>query len=59
MRDLVKVLRGFRGLDIAGADIVEFSGRKEGEEITAIVASTLGHELLTIMAERVAAQRDG
>lgn len=54
MRDVLKVVRGLRGLDIVGADIVEFSGRKEGEEITAIVASSLGHEMLTIMAERAA-----
>jgi guanidinopropionase len=54
--DLQKVIRGMRGLDIVGSDIVEFSGRKQGDELTAFTAAILGHELLTVMAERVAAK---
>jgi guanidinopropionase len=49
--DLQKVIRGMRGLKIVGSDIVEFCGRKQGDELTAFTAAILGHELLTVMAE--------
>jgi guanidinopropionase len=55
--DMQRILRGLRGLDILGADIVEFSGRKQGDEQTAFTAAILAHELLTIMADRVAAAK--
>lgn len=53
--DLQRVIRGMRGLNVVGADIVELCGRKQGDELTALTAAVLGHELLTIMAERIAA----
>ena len=52
--DMQRVIRGMRGMNIVGSDIVEFSGRKQGDELTAFTAAILGHELLTIMAERAA-----
>ena len=48
------MIRGLRGLDLVGADIVEFSGRKQGDELTALTAAILAHEILTIMVEQVA-----
>lgn len=51
--DMQRVIRGMRGMNIVGSDIVEFSGRKQGDELTAFTAAILGHELLTIMADRV------
>jgi guanidinopropionase len=56
-QDMQRILRGLRGLDIVGADVVEFSGRKQGEDQTAFTAAILAHELLTIMAEQVAASK--
>jgi guanidinopropionase len=52
--DMQRIIRGLRGLDIIGADIVEFCGRKQGDEMTAFCAAILGHELLTIMADNMA-----
>jgi guanidinopropionase len=52
-RELLKVIRGMRGLDLVGGDVVEFSGRKQGDDVTALTATAVAHEILTIMAERV------
>jgi arginase family enzyme len=52
--DLQRVIRGMRGLNVIGSDIVEFCGRKQGDELTAFTAAILGHELLSIMAQRMA-----
>jgi guanidinopropionase len=54
VRHLLKVIRGLRGLNLVGADVVEFSGRKQGDDITALTATALAHEILTLMAERIA-----
>jgi arginase family enzyme len=58
-QDLQRVIRGMRGLNVVGSDIVEFSGRKQGDDLTAFTAAILGHELLTIMAEVIAAAKAG
>jgi guanidinopropionase len=58
-QDLQRVIRGMRGLNVVGSDIVEFCGRKQGDDLTAFTAAILGHELLTIMAEVVAAAKAG
>ena len=57
VHDLQRVIRGMRGLNVVASDIIEFCGRKQGDELTAFTAAILGHELLTIMAERVAAAK--
>ena len=54
-RELLAVLRGFAGLDLVGADIVEVAPAYDHAEITGIAASHVAYELLSAMApeERV------
>jgi agmatinase len=49
-RELATVLRGFRGLDIVGMDVVEVAPTYDHAEITAIAASNLVYEVLGLMA---------
>jgi agmatinase len=44
------LLRGCRGLDLAGADIVEVVPELDSSHLTATVAATVAYELLTLMA---------
>jgi agmatinase len=52
-RELLAVLRGLSGLRLVGADIVEVSPAYDHAEITAVAASNVAYELLTIMAGQV------
>jgi guanidinopropionase len=47
------MLRGLRGLDIVGADVVEVSPPFDSSGMTALVGVTMMWELLCLMAERV------
>jgi len=49
-RELLGVLRGMRDLDIVGADIVEVSPAYDHAEITAVAASNLAYELVSMMS---------
>jgi guanidinopropionase len=49
-----QMLRGLRGLDIAGADVVEVSPPFDPSGYTALAGATMMWELLCVMAERVA-----
>ena len=51
--DAQVMLRGLRGLDIVGADVVEVSPPFDMSGNTALVAVTLMFEILCLMAERV------
>ena len=49
-RELLAILRGLRDLDIVGADVVEVSPAYDHAEITAIAASHVAYDLVSIMA---------
>jgi agmatinase len=49
-RELLKILRGLRGLEIVGGDIVEVAPAYDHAEITSIAAANIVYELLTLMA---------
>ncbi|HZU61223.1 MAG TPA: agmatinase [Solirubrobacteraceae bacterium] len=49
-RELQELLRGLRGLKIAGADLVEVSPPYDHAEITALAAAQVAYELLALLA---------
>ena len=49
-REMVGILRGLRGLDLAGADIVEVAPAYDHAEITAVAASHIAYELIALFA---------
>lgn len=51
-REMLATLRGFQGLNIVGADIVEVAPAYDHAEITGIAASNLGYELISLMGDR-------
>ncbi len=50
-RELVAILRGMRGLNIVGADVVEVAPAYDGGDITSVAAANLAYELITLMAD--------
>ena len=48
----LQILRGLKGLDIVGMDIVEVAPAFDHSEITALAGATLGTELLYLQVER-------
>jgi agmatinase len=51
-RELLGVLRGLRGLNLAAADIVEVAPAYDHAEITAMAASHVAYEIVSLMATR-------
>ena len=49
-REMLGILRGLRGLDLAGADIVEVAPAYDHAEITAVAASHIAYELMGLFA---------
>ncbi len=49
-RELLEILRGFRGLNIIGADVVEVAPAYDHAEITGIAASHVAYDLVSLMA---------
>lgn len=52
-RELLAILRGLRGCDIVGADVVEVAPAYDHAEITAIAASHVAFDLISVMAPSV------
>jgi guanidinopropionase len=52
-----KMLRGLRGVDFVGADVVEVSPPFDPSGNTALVAANLMFEILALLADRVAAKK--
>ena len=50
-RELLEILRGLRGLNIVGADVVEVAPAYDHAEITGIAASHVAYDLITLMAD--------
>lgn len=55
-REAIALLRGLRGLDFIGADLVEVSPPFDVGGLTALNGATIMYELLCLLAERVAAR---
>ena len=51
-RELLEILRGFRGLNIVGADVVEVSPAYDHAEITGVAASHVAYDLVSLLALR-------
>ncbi len=50
-RELVNVLRGFAGMNIASADIVEVAPAYDHAELTSLAAATVAFELMNLFAK--------
>jgi guanidinopropionase len=55
--DAQQMLRGLRGLDLVGGDVVEVSPPFDAGGATALVGATMMFEILCVLAEAVAARR--
>jgi agmatinase len=49
-RELLAILRGLRGLDLVGADVVEVAPAYDHAEVTAVAASHVAFELISLFA---------
>ncbi len=54
-RELLEILRGFRGLNIIGADIVEVSPAYDHAELTGVAAAHVAYDLVSLLADKHAA----
>jgi agmatinase len=50
-RELLEILRGLRGLNLVGADVVEVSPAYDHAEITGVAASHVAYDLVSLMSE--------
>ena len=53
------MIRGLRGLNLIGGDVVEVAPPFDPSGNTALVGATMMFEILCVVAESVAARRDG
>ena len=51
-RELLEILRGFRGLNLIGADVVEVAPPYDHAEITGVAASHIAYDLVSLLALR-------
>jgi len=51
------LIRGLRGLNLVGADVVEVAPPFDSSGTTALIAATIMYEILCILAEKVAADK--
>jgi guanidinopropionase len=58
-REAQLMIRGLRGLNIVGADVVEVSPPFDSTGMTALVGATMMYEILCIMADGVAKRKQG
>lgn len=58
-RELLGVLRGLRGLGLAAADVVEVAPAYDHAEVTAVAASHVVYELVSIFAANRMDSKDG
>mgnify|MGYP003665467814 FL=1 len=54
----LQLVRGFRGLPLIGADVVEVSPPFDPSGNTALLGATVMYELLCLIAEQVGSERD-
>src|SRR3954447_23013694 len=53
-RELIEIIRGLRGLNLTGADVVEVAPAYDHAEITGVAASHTAYELVTLLADNAA-----
>lgn len=51
-REMLEILRGFEGLDLIGADVVEVAPAYDHADITGVAASHLAYDLISLLALR-------
>lgn len=49
-RELLQIVRGLRGVDVVAADVVEVAPAYDHAEITAVAASHVAYEMISLMA---------
>ncbi|MGP5931141.1 agmatinase [Corynebacterium glyciniphilum] len=57
-RELLEILRGLRGLNLIGADVVEVAPAYDHAELTGIAASHVGYELVSLLALKHQKEQD-
>jgi agmatinase len=57
-RELLEILRGLRGLNVVGADVVEVSPAYDHAQITGVAAAHVAYDLISLIAIARAANRD-
>ncbi|GER24339.1 agmatinase [Zafaria cholistanensis] len=50
-RELLEILRGLRGMNLVGGDVVEVAPAYDHAEITGVAASHVAYDLITLMAD--------
>lgn len=51
-RELLEILRGFRGLNLIGADVVEVAPAYDHAEMTSVAAAHVAYDLVSLLAMR-------
>jgi agmatinase len=54
-RELLEIVRGFRGLNVVGADVVEVAPAYDHAEITGVAAANVAYELISLLAKKARA----
>jgi agmatinase len=49
-RELLEILRGLRGLNLVGADVVEVAPAYDHADITSVAASHVAYDLVSLLA---------
>ncbi len=57
MREMQRLLRGFRGMDVIGGDAVCLVPHLDPSQVTALHTSAIMHDIVTLMAEGVATRK--
>lgn len=52
-RELLEILRGLRGMNLIGADVVEVAPAYDHAEITGVAASHVAYDLVSLMADGI------
>lgn len=56
-RELLEILRGLRGMNLIGADVVEVAPAYDHAEITGVAASHVAYDLVSLLADGVSRER--
>jgi guanidinopropionase len=56
-REALQIVRGLRGLDLIGADVVEVAPPLDPSGVTALAGATLAFEILCLLAEAIETRR--
>lgn len=56
-RELLEILRGMRGMNLVGADVVEVAPAYDHAEITGVAASHVAYDLVSLMADQATSTR--